>query len=119
MNNPVSCGLLSNALLHEGLLAAKEFHGQLVVRRLEEGLQLVADERRLGLAAHVGRPGTRSGFLFRCAVKADIVPSGRAVAKVHSSAAGHKAPGRTASGRIVFVDEIHVVCTGHQIVRHE
>ena len=50
VNNPVSCGLLSNALLHEGLLAAKEFHGQLVVRRLEEGLQLVADERRLGLA---------------------------------------------------------------------
>ena len=35
---------------HEGLLAAKYFHDQLVVRRLEEGLQLVADERRLGLA---------------------------------------------------------------------
>lgn len=133
MDDPVSRRLLSDALLHESFLAAEELHGQLVVRRLEESLKLVADERRLGLAAHVGRSRTRSGFFLWRPVQADVVSAAGTVAEMNSSASGGKTSGRTsapahsaattsstAPGTHFFiVDKIHVVGAGHQRVGHE
>ena len=81
MYDPVSGGFLSDAFLHEGLLAAEEFHGQFVVGGLEQRLQLVADEGRFGFAAHVGRSWTGSGFLLGRSVQTDVVS-----AKVDASA---------------------------------
>lgn len=41
VNNPVAGRLLSDALFHERLLGAEQFHGEFVVGWLEERLQLV------------------------------------------------------------------------------
>ena len=47
MDNPVSGGLLTNPLLHEGLLGPEELHGELVVRGREYVLQLVPHPTRV------------------------------------------------------------------------
>lgn len=47
MNDPVAGLLLADAFLHQRLLAAEQLHGQLIVRRLEQGLQLIFDEALL------------------------------------------------------------------------
>lgn len=69
MDDPVTGGLLPDPLLHEGLLAAEELHGQLVVGGLEQGLQLVLDEALLDLLAGQAR----AKLLLRRAVQGDIV----------------------------------------------
>lgn len=69
MDDPVTGGLLPDPLLHEGLLAAEELHGQLVVGGLEQGLQLVLDEALLDLLAGQAR----AQLLLRRAVQGDIV----------------------------------------------
>ena len=114
MDNPVSGGLLADALLHEGLFAAKQLHGQLVVRRLEERLQLVADKRRLRLAAHVGRTRTRSGLFFRRSVEAHVVAA-RRTAKVNASTGCRaQSSGRTSAasaattGIVRLFDKVHL-----------
>ena len=73
MNNPVAGGLLADALLHERFLGAEQFHGQLVIGGLEERLQLIADERRFGFAAHVGRTRSGTGLLLGRAVETHVV----------------------------------------------
>lgn len=121
MDNPVSGRFLSDALLHQGLLTAKEFHGQLVVRWLEESLKLIADERWLGFAAHVGWTRARSGFFFGRPIKADIVTASCTVAEMNSASTGDiAAAGRTtpsSAGHIIFIDKVHIV--SDEIVRHE
>ena len=47
MNDPVSSGLLPHPLLHQRLLRAEQLHGQLVVRRREDVLQLVPHPPRV------------------------------------------------------------------------
>lgn len=69
MDDPVTGGLLPDPLLHEGLLAAEELHGQLVVGRLEQGLQLVLDEALLDLLAGEAR----AQLLLRRAIQGGIV----------------------------------------------
>lgn len=44
MDDPVTCGFLSDPFLHKCLLATEELHGQLVVRWLEQGLKLILQE---------------------------------------------------------------------------
>lgn len=82
MYNPVPGRLLSDPLLHECLLASEQLHGQLVVRGLEQGLQLVPHEPRL---RPLGNP--RPDLLFRRPVQADVVlfavPALLAVLEVH------------------------------------
>lgn len=74
MDDPVAGGLLSDALLHQGLLGAEELHGQLVVGGLEEGLQLVLEEGGLrGPLALGGAHGPGAWLLLRGAVQAHIV----------------------------------------------
>jgi len=52
VNDPLADRLLSKFLLQQSVLIAEQFHGQLVVRRLEQSDQLVAkvvgEVRRLG-----------------------------------------------------------------------
>lgn len=55
MDDPVTCGFLSNPFLHKRLLAAEELHGQLVVCRLEQGLKLILQEALLDLLAREAR----------------------------------------------------------------
>lgn len=55
MDDPVTCGFLSDPFLHERFLAAEELHGQLVVRRLEQGLKLILQEALLHLLAREAR----------------------------------------------------------------
>lgn len=130
MDNPVSCSLLSNALLHESFFAAEELHGQLVVRRLEEGLKLIADKRRFGLTAHVGRTWSRSCFLLWRPVQADIISTTGTVAEMDSTSTSGKTSSRTSAStnattpsttatHFFIVDKIHVVSSGHQIVGHK
>lgn len=112
MDNPVSGSLLADALFHEGFFAPKQFHGQLVVRGLEEGLELVTDEGRLRLAAHVGRPWARPGFFFGCAVEAHIVPA-RRVAEMDTPSGGGAQPSRrtsaaTTTAAVSFFDKVHL-----------
>lgn len=51
MYDPVTCGFLPDALLHKGLLAAEQLHCQLVVRWLEERLELILEEALFDLLA--------------------------------------------------------------------
>lgn len=44
MYDPMARRLLPDPLFHQRLLGAEEFHRELVVGGLEEGLQLVAEE---------------------------------------------------------------------------
>lgn len=55
MDDPVTCGFLSDSFLHKRLLAAEELHGQLVVRRLEQGLKLILQEALLDFLAREAR----------------------------------------------------------------
>lgn len=66
MYDPMAGRLLPYPLFHQRLLRAEQLHGQLVVRGLEEGLQLVAEEALLGVR------GRRRG-LHRGAVQRHIV----------------------------------------------
>ena len=52
VDDPVSDLLLPDPLLHEGLLAAKQLHGQLVVCRGKDVLELVPHPVWLGLTGH-------------------------------------------------------------------
>lgn len=49
MYNPMPCGFLPDPFLHQRLFRAEEFHGELVVCWLEEGLQLIAKEPRFAV----------------------------------------------------------------------
>lgn len=71
MDDPMSGGLLADALLHEGLLGAEELHGEFVVGGLEEGLELVLDEALLARLG--GAQGGGPGLLLGGAVETDIV----------------------------------------------
>lgn len=71
MDDPVSGGLLPYPLLHERLLRAEQLHRQLVVGRLEEGLQLVLDEALLSSFRETDRSRTR--FLLRRPIQGHIV----------------------------------------------
>lgn len=71
MDDPVSRGFLPDSFLHESLLGAEQFHRQLVVGGLEEGLQLVLEETLL--AGLRGAQGGGPGLLLRGAVERDIV----------------------------------------------
>lgn len=55
MDDPVTCGFLSDPFLHKRLLAAEELHSQLVVRRLEQGLKLILQEALLDLLTRKAR----------------------------------------------------------------
>jgi len=69
MDDPVTCGFLSDPFLHKRLLAAKELHGQLVVRWLEQGLKLILQEALLDLLARE----TRARFLLRRPIEGHVV----------------------------------------------
>ena len=69
MNDPMAGCFLPDPFFHEGLLAAEELHRQLVVRGLEQGLQLVLDEALLDLLPGQARPE----LLLRRPVQGDIV----------------------------------------------
>ena len=56
MNDPVSGRLLPDPFLDERLLGAEQLHGQLVVRRLEDVLQLVAYPPGLRVTRHRNAP---------------------------------------------------------------
>lgn len=71
MYDPVSGGLLSNALLHQRLLGAEELHRQLVVGGLKEGLQLVLEETLL--ASFGGTERRRARLLLGGAIERHIV----------------------------------------------
>ena len=61
--------LLSNPFLHQGFLAAEQFHGEFVIRGLEQRLQLVFDKTLFLTGPQ--RVGAR--LLFGGAIQADIV----------------------------------------------
>lgn len=67
----MSGGLLSDAFLHERLFRSEQLHGQLVVRRLEKGLQLVLDEALFARLRRAQR--CRARLLLRGAVQRYIV----------------------------------------------
>lgn len=69
MDDPVTCGFLSNPFLHERLLAAEELHGQFVVRRLEQGLKLILQEALFNLLTRQ----TRTRLLLRGPIERHIV----------------------------------------------
>lgn len=71
MYHPMSGGFLPDPLLHQRFLRSEQFHGQLVVGGLEEGLQLVLDEALL--AGLGGAQGGGPGLLFGGAVQRDIL----------------------------------------------
>lgn len=71
MDDPVTCGFLSDPFLHKCLLAAKELHGQLVVRRLEQGLKLILQEALLDLLARKAR----ARLFLRRPIKGHVVHS--------------------------------------------
>lgn len=61
MYDPVTGFLLSDPFLHQRLFTAKQFHRQLVVGRLEKGLQLIFDETLLSRLAAAGAAATGPG----------------------------------------------------------
>ena len=63
MYNPMPGRLLPDPLLHEGLLGAKQLHGELVVRGSENVLQLVPHPAGLCLA--------RDGAAVAVSIKSD------------------------------------------------
>jgi len=69
MDDPVTCGFLSDPFLHERLFAAEELHGQLVVRRLEQGLKLILQEALLDLLAREAW----ARLLFRRPIEGHVV----------------------------------------------
>lgn len=71
MDDPVTCGFLSDPFLHKRFLAPEELHSQLVVRWLEQCLKLILQEALLDLLAREAR--TR--FLFRCPIEGHIIHS--------------------------------------------
>ena len=71
MDDPVTCSLLPDPFLHQSLLAAEQFHGQLVVCRLEQGLKLILQEALLHFLARE----TRARLLLRRPVEGHIVHS--------------------------------------------
>lgn len=60
MDDPVTCRFLPDAFFHKGLLGAEQLYGQ-----LEESLQLVLEEGRLGRPVPKG-PGPGSSFGVPC-----------------------------------------------------
>ena len=79
MYDPVSGRLLSHPLLYQGLLGPEQLHGQLVVRGLEDVLQLVPHPAGLGVGADADAPGGALGgggrghLLLGRAVQAHVV----------------------------------------------
>lgn len=71
MDDPVTCSLLPDSFLHQSLFAAEQLHGQLVVRRLEQGLKLILQEALLDFLARQ----TRARLLLRRPVEGHIVHS--------------------------------------------
>jgi len=69
MDDPVTCGFLPDSFLHKRLLAAKELHSQLVVRRLEQSLKLILQETLLDFLAREAR----ARLLLRGAIKRHII----------------------------------------------
>jgi len=69
MNDPVTCGFLSDPFLHKRLLTAEELHGQLVIRRLEQGLKLILQEALLDLLTREAR----ARFLLRRPIEGHVV----------------------------------------------
>ena len=60
VDDPVANLLLSHPLLHQSFLAAKQLHGQLVVRWCEDVLQLVANPVWFSFTGHRGSGGRNS-----------------------------------------------------------
>lgn len=71
MDDPVTCGFLSDPFLHKRLLASEELHGQLIVRWLEQCLKLILQEALLDLLARKAR----ARLLFRCPIEGHIIHS--------------------------------------------
>lgn len=71
MDDPMTGCFLSDPLLHERLLRAEQFHRELIIGGLEEGLQLVLDEALL--ARFRRAEGRRPRLLLRGAVQRGIV----------------------------------------------
>ena len=68
MDDPVTCGLLAELLLHQCLPAAEKLHGEFVVRRLEQRFKLMFEKTRFMAAGYVnGRKlMVRGSFLHSC-----------------------------------------------------
>lgn len=69
MDDPVTCGFLSDPFLHECLLAAEKLHGQLVVRWLEQGLKLILQEALFDLLTRE----TRARLFLRGPIEGHVV----------------------------------------------
>ena len=59
MNDPLADSLLSKFLLQQSVLVAEQFHGEFVVRRLEQSYQLIAK-----VVSKIRRFGDRRAQLF-------------------------------------------------------
>lgn len=76
MDDPVTRRLLPYPLLHQRLLAAEQLHGELVVCRLEQRLELVLDEALLSRVGHTHRGvahGRGPRLLLGGTVQAELV----------------------------------------------
>jgi len=70
MNDPLADSLLPEFLLQQSVLVAKQLHGQLVVGRLEQSDQLVAE-----VVGKISRLGYRrwTQLLLRRSVQTDVI----------------------------------------------